>query len=109
MDTPLGHRDRKPRGLAPHRVVRGRRVEVVVVRGESHTLIAPHQTSARFRISTVPADPSMRTRSPVCSFRVPVRVLITHGMPISRATMAPWLKAPPMSITQPPATRKYEA
>jgi len=55
--------------------------------------------SARSSNSTVPALPSTRTRSPVHSTRLPLRVFTTHGMPSSLATTAAWLSAPPMSTT----------
>ena len=57
----------------------------------------------------MPADPSTRTRSPVRTVRVPLRVLTTHGMPSSRATTAAWLSAPPMSTTSADETNMIDA
>ncbi len=48
---------------------------------------------------TAPVSPSTSIRSPVRRTAVPRFVLITQGMPNSRATIAPWLSGPPMSIT----------
>lgn len=56
--------------------------------------------------STRPVPPSTRMRSPVRRRRVPSEVLMTQGMPSSRATIAPWESGPPMSITTPAASRK---
>ncbi len=56
--------------------------------------------------STRPVPPSTRMRSPVRRRRVPSDVLMTQGMPSSRATIAPWESGPPMSITTPPASMK---
>src|SRR5439155_226398 len=58
---------------------------------------------------TVPADPSTRTTSPVRIRRVPSRVLMTQGMPSSRATIAPWLIAPPTSMTHAAAKKNSDA
>lgn len=65
-------------------------------------VLVPAQASR----STRPVPPSMRMRSPVRRRRVPSDVLMTQGMPSSRATIAPWESGPPMSITTPPASKK---
>src|SRR5262249_17265937 len=61
-----------------------------------------------FRTVTAPVVPSMRSVSPVRIRRVPSRVFTMHGMPSSRATIAPWLSWPPMSMTTAPAARNSE-
>ena len=54
----------------------------------------------------MPASPSTLRRSPVRRRVVPTLVLMTQGTPSSRATMAPWLRAPPMSMTRPPGNQE---
>ena len=56
------------------------------------------------RVTTPPA-PSTVTSAPVMMASVARGTPTTAGMPYSRATTAPWLLAPPISITSPPAVR----
>ena len=80
---------------------------LVIDRATHHgrRVVVPGQV--RRTTSTVPAVPSMRMVSPVRSRLVPTTVLITHGTPSSRATIAPWLIGPPTSMTSAAATRKW--
>ncbi len=57
---------------------------------------------ARDRISTYPAEPCTRIRSPSLMRCVARSTATTAGMPYSRAITAPWVICPPTSVTKPP-------
>ena len=63
--------------------------------------VLPHHRSV-----TVPAEPSTVISWPLVMRCVALPVPITAGMPYSRATIEPWARMPPMSVTSPRAWAK---